>query len=374
MADPFDVPDLEPLEEPGKAADPLAPEADPFDVPDIVDAPAPARQAGTGNMALDGLLGLAEGMTLNNAGEIGSVGSKLGTLLADAAQPTRERDGLPPTYAGSRGVDADELVKRGMETGAGKTGYVAGLAAPAVASGFAAPAAVGAQAAVGAGAGALAAGGESGYDPLATLVGAGTGAALAGAGGAIAGHLGGRATLAGVPSVGTRAEQLLEGLASSTRKLGAQAGVGAGIGAVTSGSTNPMEVLKGAGKGAATAAALGKLGGAAPKAAPYLAPAARALGSSAAPLGGMFAGRASKARAQEADVAYGTAPTMHWAVQSVLTSGDTGLEPADEQRLTEAVMSGDEDKVISANFALQQRSPMYAARLRRELESLQEEN
>jgi hypothetical protein len=64
---------------------------------------------------------------------------------------------------------------------------------------------------------------------------------------------------------------------------------------------------------------------------------------------------------------------MAWAVQSVLTSGATGLDPADEQRLTDAVIDGDEDKLISANFALQMKNPAYAARLQRELESLQEE-
>jgi hypothetical protein len=64
---------------------------------------------------------------------------------------------------------------------------------------------------------------------------------------------------------------------------------------------------------------------------------------------------------------------MAWAAQSVLGSGNSGLSPEDEQRLTEAMLDGDDDKVISANFALQMKNPAYAARLQRELGSLQEE-
>jgi hypothetical protein len=282
---------------------------------------------------------------------------------------------MEPTDTGRRGVDAQELVDRGMETGKGKAAYLAGLAAPAIASGFAAPASVGAQAAVGAVQGGLAAGGENDYDPLSTLVGAGTGGALAGLGGAAAQKMAGPATLGGVPTTGTRAEQLLEVLAKSAKGAAPSAGIGAGVGALTSGSEsgyNPISMAKGAAKGAALGYAAGKAGGLAPKLAPYAAPILSAAGQAAAPVGGMLAGRTSKASAQ-ADVAYGTAPTMAWAVESVLTSGDSGLEPKDEQQLTEAVMSGDEDRMIAANYSLSQRSPAYAARLRRELESLQEE-
>ncbi len=78
---------------------------------------------------------------------------------------------------------------------------------------------------------------------------------------------------------------------------------------------------------------------------------------------------APKAKAQ--DVAYAGTPTTSWAVQSVLSSGTHGLSPEDEQRLTEAVMSGDDQKVISTNFLLSQRNPAYAKRLQDEYESLQ---
>ncbi len=354
---------------------------------------APARAPGTGNTLLDALIGLGEGATLNHSAELGSAGSWMGTKTADLLLPSLTRDGQAPEYAGRRGVDPAELVDRSQETAAGNAAKLAGLVATSAAlpnvvggaralgGGLQAARAATAVAptlatttAAGAASGALAAGGETGHDPLAMLAGGATGGALAGLGGAAAERLGGSATLGGVPTTGTRADALMRELSAGAQKLGGQAGIGAGIGAITSGSTNPVDVLKGAGKGALTAAALGKLGGLAPKAAPLLAPATRRLGSAAAPFGGMLAGRTGKARAQDADVAYGTAPTMGWAVQSVLTAGDTGLDPADEQRLTEAVLSGDDDKLISANFALQQRSPAYAARLRRELESLQEED
>jgi hypothetical protein len=77
-----------------------------------------------------------------------------------------------------------------------------------------------------------------------------------------------------------------------------------------------------------------------------------------------------KASAQEK--AYAGAPTTSWAVQSVLASGQSGLPPEDEQRLTDAVMSGDDQRVASASFVLGQRHPGYEKRLQDEYRSLQE--
>lgn len=327
---------------------------------------------GTGDSRLDNLLkwysGMSEAATLNHAGEIGQVGSKIGTALADMLQPSRARDGMEPEFAGERGANADELVRRSMESGIGKAGYVAGVVAPAVASGGASAATLPARVGVGAAQGALAAGGDSGHDPLAMLTGGATGGALAGLGGALASK-----AEAAVPLThATRAEQLLSTLSEAAKKGGGQMGTGAAVGALLSGSKDPVDIAKGAAMGALGGKALGAAGGALPRLAPYAGDAFRALSTAAAPVAGATAGRTSKASAQ-ADVAYGTAPTMAWAVESVLTSGNSGLDPKDEQQLTEAVMSGDEDRMIAANFALQQRSPRYAAQLRRELESLQEE-
>jgi hypothetical protein len=341
------------------------------DEPAAVSAPKPTM--GTGNVHLDNLLkwytGMAEAASLNNAAEVGGLGSRAGTALADLLQPSRERDGMAPEYAGRRGVDPEELVQTSMDSLPGKAGYVAGIVAPAVASGGAtAAASIPTRAGVGAAQGAIAAGGDSGYDPAAMLAGGAAGGALAGLGGA----LGAKAESAVPLSHTTRAEQLMNVLSEGAKKAGNQLGAGAAIGALLSGSRDPVDLLKSAAGGALAGKAVGSLGGLAPKVAPFLGDAARMVGTAAAPLFGSAAGQPAKAQAQ-ADVAYGTAPTMAWAVESVLTSGDTGLDAKDEQQLVEAVMSGDEDRVIAANFSLQQRSPQFAARLRRELESLQEE-
>jgi len=342
-------------------------------VPEEASTPAPAQATmGTGNPHLDNLLkwytGMAEAASLNNASEVGGAGSKIGTALSDMMQPSLERDGMAPEYAGRRGADPEELVKTSMDSLPGKAGYVTGVVAPAIASGGASAAPLATRAGVGAAQAAIAAGGDTGYDPAAMTTAGVTGGALAGLGGV----LGAKAESAVPLSHATRAEQLMTVLSEGAKKAGNQLGAGAAIGALLSGSKDPVDILKSAAGGALAGKAVGSLGGLAPKVAPYLGDAARAVGTAAAPLFGAPAGRASKASAQ-ADVAYGTAPTMAWAVESVLTSGNSGLEPKDEQQLTEAVMSGDEDRVIAANYSLSQRSPAYAARLRRELESLQEE-
>lgn len=362
------------------------------DVPQVDDSPgvtASAPTMGTGNKHLDNLLkwysGMSEAATLNHAGEVGAVGSRIGTALADMLQPSRERDGMEPEYAGRRGVDPNELVDRSMESPIGKLGYATGVVAPAVASGGASAATLPTRVGVGAAQGALAAGGDSGHDPASMLTGGAAGGALAGLGGALGQRAGspsgkvvqeldsmGMPVGASAAAVPTRAELAMKTLSGLAKKGTGQMGAGAAAGALLSGSKDPVDIAKSAAIGALGGKALGMAGAAAPKLAPMVAPALRATGTVAAPLFGSMASRPSKASAQ-ADVAYGTAPTMAWAVESVLTSGDTGLDPKDEQQLTEAVMSGDEDRMIAANFSLSQRSPGYAAKLRRELESLQEE-
>lgn len=94
---------------------------------------------------------------------------------------------------------------------------------------------------------------------------------------------------------------------------------------------------------------------------------AGAGGGAAGFVGGKLTGP-SKASAQ--DKAYAGAPTLAWTLQSVLSGGDTGLSPEDEQRLTEAVVAGDEQKVFSTDFQLRMRNPAYARRIEEELRSL----
>jgi hypothetical protein len=306
----------------------------------------PARELGTGSDELDFLLGAEEGLTLGNTHNLGKLGAGIATGVSEFLSPSLERDGMAPEYVGERG-DSDwlsSLTDRAQETGAGKLGRVAGTGVTALGLGGAAGPSVAGQAAVGAGLSGAAAAGETDGDLLSMLAAMPAGAASGAAGGALAGRMGARPTL---------------------QQYGNSALVGAGLGAVTS----PGDPLGGATKGAVHGAVGRGLLGVMPQSmgAPI-----RALGQLGAAGAGTAGGALSPASAQAPDVAYGTAPTMAWAVQSVLTSG-SGLEPADEQRLTEAVLGGDMDKLISANFALQQKNPAYAARLQRELESLQEE-
>jgi hypothetical protein len=306
----------------------------------------PAREPGTGSDELDFLLGAEEGLTLGNTRNLGKIGAGIATHVSDFLSPSLERDGMAPEYVGERG-DSDwlsSLTERAQETGAGKLGRGVGTGVTALGLGGAAGPSVAGQAAVGAGLSSATAAGETDGDLMAMLAAMPAGAALGAAGGALAGRLGQPMTAKG---------------------LGSSALMGAGLGAVTS----PSDPIGGATRGAVHGAVGRAVLGAMPQSmgAPI-----RALGAGAAAGVGALTGAISPASAQAPDVAYGTAPTMAWAVQSVLTSG-SGLEPADEQRLTEAVLGGDMDKLISANFALQQKSPAYAARLQRELESLQED-
>lgn len=105
----------------------------------------------------------------------------------------------------------------------------------------------------------------------------------------------------------------------------------------------------------------------------------RAAGGAASGLGGRAAGfltgalgGADDSTAHAQEKAYHGTPTTSWAVQSVLSSGTSGLPEDAEQRLTEAVMSGDPARVVSTNFVLSQRFPAYAKRMTDEYKALQE--
>lgn len=312
---------------------------------------APAHAEGTGSGWLDALLGGEEGLTLGNTHNLGKLGAGLATRVSDALSPSLERDGMAPEYAGPRG-DADwlsELTGRAQETLPGKLGRGAGTLVTALGTGGVAGPGVAQQAAAGAALGGAQAAGESDGDWLAMLAGMGGGAALGGAGGLVGS--GGNAIarnaddiLSQVPKPGIA--QMITSPVRSALAMGGRA------------AASSPGIMNGLASTARGAGAVGAAGGGA--AAGLVAPAMKPLLS-------------GTAHAQDGGVAYGTAPTMAWAVQSVLASGDSGLPPEDEQRLTEALLDGDDDKVISANFALQMKRPAYAARLQRELQSLQQE-
>lgn len=73
-------------------------------------------------------------------------------------------------------------------------------------------------------------------------------------------------------------------------------------------------------------------------------------------------------------LAYGDTNTLNYALSATLHGGNTGLSQADEQILTKAVVSGDQDAINAADFRLRQRYPAYARRIERELRALNEED
>lgn len=85
--------------------------------------------------------------------------------------------------------------------------------------------------------------------------------------------------------------------------------------------------------------------------------------------------RASAPSAKDAveKVAYGDADTLNYALSATLHQGDTGLSQEDEEALTRAVVSGDQDAINSTNFRLRQRYPRFARRIERELRALNED-
>lgn len=87
---------------------------------------------------------------------------------------------------------------------------------------------------------------------------------------------------------------------------------------------------------------------------------------------GLPAATGSKVNAQD-NIAYAGGPTSTWAVQSVLAAGDTGMAPDDEQRLADALASGDHQRVSAADYRLRQRYPRYAQRVEKTLRDLNDQ-
>lgn len=69
----------------------------------------------------------------------------------------------------------------------------------------------------------------------------------------------------------------------------------------------------------------------------------------------------------------GPQATQTWAVQSVLYRGGSGLPPEAEQQLTEAVMSGDDEKLATASFLMSGKYPRFASALQKQMQSLSRE-
>jgi hypothetical protein len=72
--------------------------------------------------------------------------------------------------------------------------------------------------------------------------------------------------------------------------------------------------------------------------------------------------------------AYADPATTNYALSAVLSSGASGLSPSDEQTMTSALVSGDEQQIRATNFRLRMENPRYARAIERELRSYNEES
>lgn len=390
---PLDMPDVEGVEEESPQG------FDPFDMPDVAPHEEPAPRDWWEDLAA----GAIDGLTLNHGAELGRLGEGIGNSLADVAESvwgTHEIDGMEPTKTGESDLDLEALYALARETPAGKIGHTAGLINTGVAAAGLAPVSIAGQAAFGGLAGGLSTAGDTGYDPAATVAGAGTGATLGGLGGAlgkgadvIRRWLSGSAPEAAqmalpgmAPKVATNAERLAEKLALSlddvtrpataSSKVVGQAALKAAQspyasgdllrsagGALAAGGPQTMTPLLGASKASAqdsrpfTEVELVKPG-------PWRAEIGDAQIQTFKPVIG---------EAEIREKAYAGQPAMTYSVQAVLSSGQSGLPEKAKRDLTSALLSGDVAKVDAMNFKLQQRHPAYAKRLQDELNSLSED-
>ena len=406
MANPEDEfdPDFAPIAE-SETGDDFDPDFQPEQVEYAEEAPREPRA-----WYEDLALGAVDGLTLNNAGELGKLGESLGNLAADEVDLLTGRnkvDGMAPNKSGQSDGDWEALYQLARESPAGKIGHGAGLMNTGAALSRLLPGSVGGQALAGGASGALSTGGDTDYDALSTLIGGTAGAALGGLGGAVGSGadairrwLGGAAKEApkaaswlepvALPSAApgvTNADELLEALAFSPKdivsplkagwKLLAQGGVKAAQSPVTADAARGV-----AGAMAGTGPqALSPLLGASKASAQDAMPWSVEIGE-AQPLGPWSAdiGEAQMqtitpviGEAQIKEKAYAGDAALNYGVQTVLASGRSGLPPKAERDLTSALLAGDSDKFNAMNFKLQQRHPSYAKRLQDELNSLSED-
>jgi hypothetical protein len=390
---PLDMPDVEDLEDETSGG------FDPLDMPEVAPHEETAPREWWEDLGVAGL----DGITLNNAAELGHIGEDIGNSLADIAENTwgtHEIDGMPPIKTGESDLDLEELYALARESGAGKIGHTAGLINTGVAMSGRAPTSVSGQVAAGALSGGLSTGGDTGYDPASTVAGAATGGALGGLGGALgkgaeairrwlggAGPEAAQMALPGMaPKVATNAERLAEKLALSlddvTRPATASSKVvgQAALKAAQSPLASP-DMLRSAG---------GALAAGGPQTMTPLLGASKASAQDSRPFtevelrkpepwqveigdARIQTWRPEIGEAKIREKAYAGQPAMIYSVQSVLSSGDSGLPANAERDLTSALLAGDEGKIDAVNFKLMQRFPGYAKRLQEQLTSLSEE-
>jgi len=66
-------------------------------------------------------------------------------------------------------------------------------------------------------------------------------------------------------------------------------------------------------------------------------------------------------------------PTLVWGLQSVNASGDTGLPQQAQEKLDQALASGDDSNVSSVYMSLSMAYPAFQKRMQREIESINDE-
>lgn len=391
--------------------------ADVLPVPEAEPAPQPEM---TGldrllDMAKRGGLGLGEGASLGHGENLGRLGASIGDSVYNAVNgpsPTSNPLGTRRGGMGS-GEGAAQDVAGAVQTPMGKTGRALGALATSVATGSVAAPTIAGQAGAGAVLGGLQAHGDHGLDPGAILSGAAGGGALGAAGGAVGkalGGLSGPAMRGGLPSTGTRMGQAAEALSAL---------VPGKYGPVANKALEPgLELLaklapgaaRGLGNVAATTGggALGDLMGSS-KASAQDAPPSSQGPMRTAPFGTQPESRTTRAEVgrpeimraeigrpqidrwsvqagdaqvqpewgvnigQAREAGAGPQAAQTWAVQSVLYQGDSGLPPEAEQQLTEAVMSGDEEKLATANFLMSGKYPRFASALQKQMQTLSRE-
>jgi hypothetical protein len=88
------------------------------------------------------------------------------------------------------------------------------------------------------------------------------------------------------------------------------------------------------------------------------------------PAAKLYANEGARALGQQ--TAYATAPTLNYALQAVLSSGQTKLPKGEQDELTSALVSGDQGAISSAWFRAQQTVPGFAREVQDTLNSLTE--
>lgn len=288
----------------------------------------------------DWIMSLVDGLTLNNAGEIGQ--GVLSTGIPQMAarympgMPSHEIGGMAPTYVdGAEPVDMERMYQSAEQGAGGRIAKGVGNAITGSASAALAPITYPAQMAAGALTGGLAASGES-DDWTDTLTGAGIGSALGGVGAGLSKWLQGQQAALSAPATQPRG---MMGVKGPTQTVLAEA-LSKPVPTAAEQLAEGKSLVKGIYGAADQTAARATL---------------KALAGTPAGAPAAVAG----AVAPNVATAYADIPTMIWSHQAALSQPDNGLPEEAKQSLTSVMLTGDAGKIASEAFKLQMRYPKY---------------